>query len=210
MRRIVSTLLVSSLALTLASCASVPSQDQLVSGIDQTKLAQTTTTKRLASDPVCTDFYSNIAEFQKSAQAAGAVASQGNRMVLRELRSSKRADKKIIDVADQRQKWALESTDYLGFTCLLLHGLGSNASPHIVAPRTAGRCSNSSLRSSLFSLFGPLSGVSFKPGIIGPSPDLSQRADCLFGFLSSSMIAATSRCSATDASMIGSGGLSVS
>lgn len=142
MRRIVSTLLVSSLALTLASCASVPSQDQLVSGIDQTKLAQTTTTKRLASDPVCTDFYSNIAEFQKSAQsntgtknflsslglsvasavlvgqvvpsgissttgrlaaysAAGAVASQGNRMVLRELRSSKRADKKIIDVADQ-------------------------------------------------------------------------------------------------------------
>ena len=70
MYRLVSTLLVSGLTLTLASCASVPSQDQLVSGIDQTKIAQGVATKRDPSDPVCVDFYNNVVEFQKQAQSS--------------------------------------------------------------------------------------------------------------------------------------------
>lgn len=71
MRRFVSTLLVSGLSLTLASCASVPSQDQLTSGIDKTQLAQTATTKRSPTDPICIDFYKNVTAFQQQAQSSG-------------------------------------------------------------------------------------------------------------------------------------------
>jgi hypothetical protein len=71
MRRFVSTMLISGLTLALASCASVPSQDQLTAGIDKTQLAQTTTTKRSAADPVCVDFYNNVGAFQQKAQSTG-------------------------------------------------------------------------------------------------------------------------------------------
>ena len=48
MRRLVSTLLVSGLCLSLASCASVPvpSQDQLTSGIDKSQIAQNQAVQR--------------------------------------------------------------------------------------------------------------------------------------------------------------------
>ncbi len=68
MRLIPSTLLVSTLAFTLASCASVPRQDQLLTGIDATKLAQGSVTKLSATDTTCVDFYNNVTEFQKQAQ----------------------------------------------------------------------------------------------------------------------------------------------
>jgi len=91
--RLTSTLLLSTLALSLASCASVPQPDQLLTGIDTTKMAQgAAVTKRAPTDPVCADFYNNVNEFQKQAQknkggqnflaslglnVAAAVATQG-------------------------------------------------------------------------------------------------------------------------------------
>jgi len=68
MRLQTSTLLVSILALSLASCASVPQQDQLLSGIDATKLAQSPSTKLSPTDATCVDFYNNVTAFQKQAQ----------------------------------------------------------------------------------------------------------------------------------------------
>lgn len=80
MRRFVLPLLVTGLSLSLASCSSVPSQDRLVSGIDKTQLSQSTTTKRAVSDPVCVDFYTNVAEYQKEAQS-----NQGKRSFFNQL-----------------------------------------------------------------------------------------------------------------------------
>jgi len=68
MRLISSTLLVSTLAFTLASCASVPRQDQLLTGIDATKLAQSPATKLSPTDATCVDFYNNVTEFHNQAQ----------------------------------------------------------------------------------------------------------------------------------------------
>lgn len=70
MRRLFIPMLVSGLSLSLASCASLPSDEQLVSGIDKTQLAQMTATKRTISDPVCVDFYNNINEYQNQVQAS--------------------------------------------------------------------------------------------------------------------------------------------
>ena len=70
MTRLFSTLILSSAVLALASCASVPSSDQLVAGIDQTKIAQAGTAKRVPTDPVCADFYKNVGEFQQKAQSS--------------------------------------------------------------------------------------------------------------------------------------------
>ena len=69
MRRTTSTLVISALALTLASCASVPSQNDLMAGIDKTQLAPGTAKTRTPGDPVCVDFYSNVAEFRRKAQS---------------------------------------------------------------------------------------------------------------------------------------------
>ena len=70
MRPLISALSLSALVLTLASCASVPSQDKLLTGIDQTQFAQgATKTARAATDPVCVDFYANVADFEKNAQS---------------------------------------------------------------------------------------------------------------------------------------------
>jgi len=71
MRFSTSTLIISALTLMLASCASVPQQDNLLAGIDTSKLsAQAPTTKRATSDPVCTEFYNNVNTFEKQAQKA--------------------------------------------------------------------------------------------------------------------------------------------
>jgi len=70
MRPLISALSLSALVLTLASCASVPSQDKLLAGIDQTQFAQgATKTARAATDPVCVDFYANVTDFEKRAQS---------------------------------------------------------------------------------------------------------------------------------------------
>ena len=80
MPRLISVLLISSLSFSLASCASTPSSDRLTSGIDKTQLAQSTSTKRTVADPVCVDFYNNIAEYRKEA-----AASQGKRSFMNRL-----------------------------------------------------------------------------------------------------------------------------
>ncbi len=67
MRISTSTVLVSLFSLTLASCASVPQQDQLMAGIDTSKLSQGPVTKLAVSDPVCVNFYNNVTDFQKQA-----------------------------------------------------------------------------------------------------------------------------------------------
>ena len=64
-------LLLLALSLTLAACASVPQQDQLLTGIDQTALAadpQAAPVKRAAIDAVCVDFYENVNNFYAQAQ----------------------------------------------------------------------------------------------------------------------------------------------
>jgi len=70
MRRSLTLLLTSAVALSLSACASVPSQTQLMSGIDKTQLTQTAAKTRSATDPVCVDFYNNVVEYQKKAQAS--------------------------------------------------------------------------------------------------------------------------------------------
>ena len=69
MRPLTSTLLITAFTLSLASCSTVPRQDDLISGIDKTQLAQNASKARLPTDPVCVDFYSNVTEFQKQAQS---------------------------------------------------------------------------------------------------------------------------------------------
>lgn len=142
MRISTSAILVSICSLTLVSCASVPQQDQLMTGIDTTTMTQATATKRATSDPVCVNFYNNVASFQKQAakskggqnflasvginvlaavatqgivptgigstagrvaaySAASSVTSQGSRIAIKQLSSSNRADKKIIEAAAQ-------------------------------------------------------------------------------------------------------------
>lgn len=68
MRTLSSSLLISFFTLSLVSCASVPQQDQLMAGIDSSKISQGTATKRTPTDPVCVNFYNNVNEFQKQAQ----------------------------------------------------------------------------------------------------------------------------------------------
>lgn len=70
MRLKTSTLLVSVLALSLASCASVPSQNQLMAGIDSSKITQGSATKLASTDATCVNFYNNVNEFQKQAAKA--------------------------------------------------------------------------------------------------------------------------------------------
>lgn len=68
MRTLQSSLLVSLFTLSLVSCASVPQQDQLMAGIDSSKISQGAVTKLTATDPVCVSFYNNVNEFQRQAQ----------------------------------------------------------------------------------------------------------------------------------------------
>lgn len=71
MRLQTSAIILSTLSLSLASCASVPRQDQLLTGIDATTLAadaQGETVALQASNPVCVDFYDNVNTFQAEAQ----------------------------------------------------------------------------------------------------------------------------------------------
>ena len=82
MPRLTSPLLAVTLALSLTACASVPSQDQLVSGIDKTQLAQGMIAKRVPTDPVCVEFYNNVNEFQKSAQSSQGTKSFISRLGL--------------------------------------------------------------------------------------------------------------------------------
>lgn len=66
-----SLLFISALSLSLASCASVPQQSQLLTGIDQTVLsasAKSSPVQRTASDAVCVDFYENVNSFYAQAQ----------------------------------------------------------------------------------------------------------------------------------------------
>lgn len=66
-----SLVLLSALSLSLASCASVPQQDQLLTGIDQTAFsanAKTAPVQRTASDAVCVEFYENVNNFYAQAQ----------------------------------------------------------------------------------------------------------------------------------------------
>jgi len=70
MRRLTSTLIASTLVLTLTACASVPSDDQLFSGIDKTQIAQAPVAQRLETDPVCVDFYKNVTRYQQTAKPA--------------------------------------------------------------------------------------------------------------------------------------------
>lgn len=136
-------LLLSTLSLTLAACASMPQQDQLLANIDPSALQtapQAAPIKRATTDPVCVEFYENVNRFYAQAQkspgeksflgavginvvsavitqglipsgissTAGRVAmgsaintatSQGSQIALRELKSSNRADARIIEVA---------------------------------------------------------------------------------------------------------------
>ena len=75
MRTLSSTLLISAVALSLAACASVPSQTELTSGIDAAQLAQGASKTRLPSDPVCVDFYANVENFQQQAKSPSATKS---------------------------------------------------------------------------------------------------------------------------------------
>lgn len=68
MRTLHSSLLVSLFTLSLVSCASVPQQSELMTGIDSSKISQGVVTKRTTTDPVCVNFYNNVNEFQKQAQ----------------------------------------------------------------------------------------------------------------------------------------------
>lgn len=64
-------LLISALSFTLVACASVPQQDQLLTGIDQTALTtgnQAAPVQRAASDAVCVDFYENVNSFYAQAK----------------------------------------------------------------------------------------------------------------------------------------------
>ncbi len=69
MRPITSTLIISAAALSLASCASVPSQTDLTSGISAAQIAQGSSKTRLPSDPVCADFYANVNAFKRKANS---------------------------------------------------------------------------------------------------------------------------------------------
>lgn len=72
MRNLPAVILVSLFTLSLVSCASVPKQDQLMAGIDSSKIspvtAKGTVTQRATTDPVCVSFYDNVNEFEKQAQ----------------------------------------------------------------------------------------------------------------------------------------------
>lgn len=68
MRTLQSSLLVSLFTLSLVSCASVPQQGQLMTGIDASKISQGTVTQLSPTDPTCVNFYNNVNEFQKQAQ----------------------------------------------------------------------------------------------------------------------------------------------
>jgi len=70
MRLNTSTILISGLTVTLASCASVPSQNQLMAGIDASKISPTGASKLAATDQTCVNFYNNVTNFQKQAQKA--------------------------------------------------------------------------------------------------------------------------------------------
>lgn len=70
MRFTTSTILISGFALSLTACVSVPSQNQLMTGIDSSKITQNTVTKLAATDPTCVNFYNNVNTFQKEAQKA--------------------------------------------------------------------------------------------------------------------------------------------
>jgi len=63
-------LIISGMALALASCASVPQQNQLLAGIDATKVTANPATKLSPSDATCVNFYNNVNSFQKQAQKA--------------------------------------------------------------------------------------------------------------------------------------------
>lgn len=68
MRSLQSSLLVSLFTLSLVSCASVPQQSQLLSGIDASKISQGTVTQLASTDPTCVNFYNNVNQFQQQAQ----------------------------------------------------------------------------------------------------------------------------------------------
>ena len=71
MRLTSATLLFSLFALGLTSCASMPTQDKLFSGIDTTKLAATSATTKLSgTDPTCVSFYENVNSYYQQAQKA--------------------------------------------------------------------------------------------------------------------------------------------
>jgi len=69
MRSITTTFILSACVLSLAACASVPSQNDLIAGIDQSKLTQGASKTLSTTDPTCVDFYKNVAEFHKKAQS---------------------------------------------------------------------------------------------------------------------------------------------
>lgn len=139
MRRAFSTLIVPLAALSLASCASVPADGELTAGIAPAQMVEGDVKRRLETDPVCGQFYDNVANFDKTAKkpsrfehlmgvvgvrvasavitdkvarntrgrtkriaaytAVGTATSYGGHMLLNDLQSTKRADKKIIATA---------------------------------------------------------------------------------------------------------------
>jgi len=70
MRSLTSLLFMSAAALSLAACASVPSEDKLLTGISPTQLAQGAAKAKSPSDPTCVEFYNNVSTFQRKAQSS--------------------------------------------------------------------------------------------------------------------------------------------
>jgi len=69
MRLLTTTLFVSALTLSLASCRTGPNQNQLYSGMDKTQLSQNALKTRLATDPICVRFYSNATKYNKQVRS---------------------------------------------------------------------------------------------------------------------------------------------
>jgi len=80
MRSLTSTFILSAAALSLAACASVPSQTELTEGINAQQIAQYSGKTRQATDPVCLDFYDNVEAFQKQAQSNSGTKSFFSRL----------------------------------------------------------------------------------------------------------------------------------